>query len=221
MEHRKNDQPGLERRIVPYEKAEVRVREDGTRQIVGHAAVFGHLSEDLGGWREEIMPGAFRDALAASDIRALFNHNPDFVLGRTKSGTLRVSEDERGLYTETDPPDTQMVRDLVLQPMARGDIDQMSFAFRLKGKDSFEWIDDGDEMVRRIKPGGVAEVFDISPVTYAAYPDTTVAVRSLHAILEHDEELRQRHAEAVRRVKQLERQMRLEEIRRDMGVAVL
>lgn len=164
----------IERRFIPA--TEIRADTEGeTQRIVGYAALFNSRSQDLGGFTEVIAPGAFKDAIGASDIRSLFNHDPNLVLGRVKSGTLRVEEDERGLKIENDLPDTQVGRDLLVS-MNRGDVDQMSFAFRIaQGGDVWEERDGA--VVRTITK--VAELFDVSPVTYPAYADTTVAVRSL------------------------------------------
>jgi len=146
-------------------------------KIVGYAAVFGVLSEDLGGFREMIQRGAFAH-IQEDDVRALFNHDPNYILGRSKNKTLTLVEDERGLRIEILPADTQYARDLVVS-IQRGDINQMSFAFRTI-KDS--WAQDVD------KNGKVTDVrrtleevrlFDVSPVTYPAYPQTTVAVRDM------------------------------------------
>lgn len=168
---------GYESRIV-HARVELREKGEGGSTIEGHAAVFDSLSDDLGGFREKISPGAFKDAIPASDIRSLFNHDTNFVLGRTKSGTLKVDEDDRGLHTVTDAPDNDTIRHIVLDPISRGDVDQMSFAFRIKADgDTYEDTEDG--IVRTILPGGVAELYDISPVTFAAYPDTEVGVRGL------------------------------------------
>src|SRR5690606_29136668 len=95
--------------------------------ISGHAAVFDTLSEPMWGFREKIAPGAFDDVLE-DDVRALFNHDPNFILGRTRSGTLKIAVDMRGLQYEIDPPDTQPARDLIVS-MERGDVSQSSFAF--------------------------------------------------------------------------------------------
>ena len=181
---------GLETRVAHIELRE----DDGPPRIVGHAALFNSMSLDIGGFmggfRETIEPGAFDDAIDGSDIRSLFNHDSNIVLGRMSAGTLTVAEDDVGLLSETTPPDTQLVRDMVLTPMRRKDITQMSFAFSVKpGKAGavFDEDDDGN-VVRTIVAGGVRELYDTSVVTYPAYPDTTVAVRSLHDILETDEE---------------------------------
>lgn len=184
---------------------ELRDSDKGGPVIDGHAAVFDRLSDDLGGFREKIAPGAFRDAIEVSDVRALFNHDSNFVLGRTKSGTLEIREDEQGLYTVTQAPENDTIRHMVLDPIRRGDVDQMSFAFRIKA-DGDHWEETDEGMVRTIKPGGVAELYDISPVTYPAYPDTAVAVRSLKTILEQDAELSKRMAwlEYERRRRELE-----------------
>ena len=171
----------LEKRHLP---AELRVekRAEGSAVIVGHAAVFDQLSEDLGGFREKIAPGAFAETLkAGDDVRALFNHNADYILGRTRSGTLRLEENMHGLAIEIDAPDTQFARDLVLAPMERGDISQMSFAMAVQGQ-SWDELPDGS-WIRTITK---VRLYDVSPVTYPAYPQTDVqlARRSLDAALE-------------------------------------
>ncbi len=147
--------------------------EGGRKKIAGHAAVFNSLSEDLWGFRERIAPGAFKNALAKSDIRALLNHDPNFVLGRIKNGTLRVQEDETGLAVEIDPPETRWADDLLVS-IGRGDISQMSFAFRV-GEDSWETVDGLN--IRTIL--SFDEIYDVSPVTYPAYPETDVTLRAM------------------------------------------
>lgn len=147
--------------------------EDAPPKIVGHAAVFNQLSEDLGGFRERIAPGAFSKTLGA-DVRALFNHDPSMIIGRTTSRTLRLSEDAKGLMVEITPPDTPMARHVV-ESIRRRDITQMSFGFRTR-EDTFERTDDG--IVRTLLD---VELFDVSPVTFPAYPQTDAAVRSLEA----------------------------------------
>ncbi len=142
-------------------------------KVSGHAAVFNQLSEDLGGFREKISPGAFADSIKDGDIRALWNHDPNFVLGRTKAGTLSLSEDDIGLATQYDFPDTSIARDL-LKSIERGDVDQQSFGFMVL-PDGAKW---------RLEDGGLTriltkvELFDVSPVTFPAYPQTDVGVRA-------------------------------------------
>jgi hypothetical protein len=146
---------------------------DSRPHITGHAAVFNSLSEMLWGFREIIAPGAFKDAIGKSDARALFNHDPRLVLGRQSKGTLKLWEDERGLAVDIDPP--RWAGDL-LESIGRGDIDQMSFAFTV-GEDRWETID--GETRRTILR--VDEVFDVSPVTFPAYPETDLALRARFA----------------------------------------
>jgi uncharacterized protein len=148
--------------------------EGESKRIAGHAAVFNSLSEEIWGFREKIAPGAFKDALAKSDIRALLNHDPNYVLGRTKNGSLRAWEDETGLAVEIDPPSTRWAEDLLVS-IGRGDISQMSFAFRV-GEDEWESVDGIDH--RTIL--SFDEIFDVSPVTYPAYPETDVSLRAGH-----------------------------------------
>lgn len=163
----------IEYRTFPL--AEVRAdASEGKPRIVGHAAVFNALSEEMFGFREQIAPGAFKKTLQEADVRALFNHDPNIVLGRNKSGTLGLAEDETGLAIDATPPDTQTVRDLVLEPMRRGDINQMSFGFRTI-RDQWEEDHANKTLTRTLLE---VRLFDVSVVTYPAYPQTDAAVRS-------------------------------------------
>lgn len=141
-------------------------------KISGHAAMFDSLSEDLGGFREQIAAGAFTKTLLTADIRALFNHDANLILGRNMAGTLRLKEDLTGLAIEIDPPDTTTARDLMVS-IKRGDITQMSFGFYTV---SDKWAKVNGDWVRTLLE---VELFDVSPVTYPAYTQTDVAVRSL------------------------------------------
>lgn len=144
-------------------------REDGKRTMSGHAAVF-NTQTDLGwGIREQIAPGAFTESIKEDDVRALFNHDANYVLGRNKAGTLTMREDEKGLAVEIDPPDTQFAKDLTVL-MERGDITQMSFAFQVI-KQSWEEKEDYD--LRTLEK---VRLWDVSPVTYPAYTQTDIAV---------------------------------------------
>ena len=152
-------------------------KEDGALpKIEGYAALFNSNSEDMG-FVERIKAGAFKNALKISDARALFNHDPNYILGRQSNGTLVLKEDKKGLFMSVQPPDTQLVRDMVLSPIERGDITQQSFGFTIES-DEWEGLD-SDTPVRTITK--VKELFDVSPVTYPAYQDTSVALRSLEA----------------------------------------
>lgn len=163
----------IERRTVPLGLLEVRqAGENGEAHIVGHAALFGVLSEDLGGFRERIEPGAFARSLAG-DVRALWNHDANYVLGRTTAGTLQLSEDAQGLRVEIEPPDTTWARDLLVT-IRRGDVNQMSFGFRVPHGGE-QWTSEDGMNVRTLTN---VELFDVSPVTFPAYPQTSVAVRN-------------------------------------------
>jgi HK97 family phage prohead protease len=166
MEHER------EQRFLNLDNAELRVetREEGEpRRLVGYAAVFDSDSEDMG-FVERIAPGAFAEALKTSDVRALFNHDSDNLLGRTAAGTLELEEDDHGLRYEVVLPETTLARDLVAW-VERGDITGNSFSF-LVAEDSF----DREENVRTIER--IAELFDVGPVTFPAYPETVVSTRA-------------------------------------------
>ena len=154
--------------------------ENESEMIVGYAAVFDKLSEDLGGFREKIQKGAFKKTLNA-DVRALFDHDSKYVLGRTTSGTLSMKEDKEGLFVEIEPPKAQWASDLRAS-IDRGDINQMSFGFRTIVD---EWNEkDTANVIRTLKE---VELFDVSVVTYPAYPDTSVALRNLESIRKEKE----------------------------------
>lgn len=160
---------------------ELRSNDDGGVTMTGYAAKFGTRSQDLGGFVETIAPGAFTRSLGHGvDIKALFNHDPNIVLGRSIAGTLRLTEDATGLRYEVDLPNTQAGRDLAVS-LQRGDISQSSFAFRTI-KDDWSFDADG----RELRTLHDLELRDISPVTYPAYLDTDsgIAQRSLKAAKE-------------------------------------
>ena len=154
-------------------KLEKREDSKALPKITGYAAVFNKLSVDMG-FREKIAPGAFRSSLKASDARALFNHNPDYVLGRQSAGTLTLREDKKGLWMEVDPPDTSYARDLV-ENIRLGNIKEQSFGFTVKS-DSWEDVESNAPTRTLLEIG---ELYDTSIVSYPAYGDTTVALRSL------------------------------------------
>lgn len=163
----------IERR---YFKCEIRA-DDKDAGIVGDAAVFNSLSEDLGGFRETILPGAFADAIKADDIRALFNHDSNLILGRNQAGTLHLSENSIGLRYKIDPPNTTYANDL-RESIKRGDVDQSSFGFQVpEGGDSWQQPENENELPIRILHR--VKLFDVSPVTFPAYQATSVAVRAI------------------------------------------
>ena len=157
-------------------KIELRAEGDAQPRIMGYAATFNALSEVMWGMREMIEPGFFDDVLA-DDTRALFNHDRNIVLGRFSNGTLHMSQDETGLSVQIDPPATQLVNDMVLTPMKRGDIDQMSFAFSVKPNGD-DWREENGQLIRVLKKGGALRLYDVSIVTEPAYPQTSAHVRS-------------------------------------------
>lgn len=170
---------GIERRAFASDFL-IEEEENKTPKIIGYAAKFNSLSEEMYGFREKIDRGAFAEAIKNSDVRALFNHDPNIVLGRSKAGTLILTEDDIGLRYEITPPDTQTARDII-ESIRRGDISQSSFAFSMGGGGDEEWQELPDcKAVRTIKK--VSRLFDISPVTYPAYSDTESGIRSTEEV---------------------------------------
>ena len=141
------------------------------RTVEGYASVFNSMSEDLGGFREIILPNAFSDVLD-NDVRALYNHDSNYLLARTTSGTLELKEDEKGLYYRFEMPNTSYGNDM-LELFRRGDLSQSSFGFTVE-KDSWR-MEDGQH-VRYIER--VGSLFDVSPVVYPAYTAASSGLRS-------------------------------------------
>jgi HK97 family phage prohead protease len=196
----------MERR-VQFTAQEVRASKssDGKMCVRGYAATYNTLSKPLpadkngASFRERIAQGAFKRILRTNpDVVALFNHDANAVLGRTKSGTLRLKEDDKGLAFECDLPDTTAGRD-VWMSVKRGDLASCSFAFNL-GERMDEWDEEDIEdekglglrgavkkmakcIVRTIRD--FSQLFDISIVTDPAYPGTSVGARSVQLCAEY------------------------------------
>jgi uncharacterized protein len=145
--------------------------DEDQRDVGGYAAVFNSPTVIAGYFREQVAPGAFLTAITRDDVRALFNHDANYVLGRNRAGTLKLSEDERGLVWRATPPKTSWAADLAVS-IERGDISGCSFSFVPTVE---EWDFSDDLPMRTIRE---CELYDVSAVTYPAYDDTSVAMRS-------------------------------------------
>lgn len=176
METRKGQTPTVERREISG-TIEVRSADNGSPEILGYALRFGSIY-DMGWFTEEIHRDALKNA-DMEDVRILFNHDSNQILGRTKAGTATVGIDENGLWYRATLPDSPVGQN-VRAAIERGDVDQSSWGFTLRYQDDSM----GDQWTR--KDGrdhriitDVRKVWDASPVTFPANPDTTVAKRSL------------------------------------------
>lgn len=162
----------------PLADMEIRAEGDGMT-FRGYAAVFNSWSEDLGGFREQIAPGAFARSLKRDrNLRMFLNHNSDHLLATTRAKTLTLSEDDKGLLAEAHLPDTSIGRDTA-ELLRRGDIDSMSFGFQVDQKGQ-KWSEDGSERTLT-----EVRLFEVSPVTgWPAYPATSASVRDLAEIID-------------------------------------
>ena len=173
----------MERRFVEQLAAAIAIesRADRPPVITGYAARYydGTAATEFRLWDgavERIMPGAFDAALAdGHDARALFNHNPDHLLGRVSAGTLKLAADDLGLRYEIHPGDTSIARD-VLEHIRRGDLQGSSFAFEVVDQD---WRTEDKTDIREIR---AVRLFDVGPVTYPAYESTSTAIRSADSV---------------------------------------
>lgn len=145
---------------------------DGAKVARGYAALFNSRTTIGDYFIEELAPGAFTETLKSADVRALVDHDTGRVIGRSAAGTLRLSEDDKGLMVEVDLPDTSDGRDLAVQ-LERGDISGMSFGFRVTKE---EWDETGNMPVRTIK---AVDLFEVSAVAFPQYTDTEIALRTL------------------------------------------
>lgn len=169
----------LERRTITLKELRVvdSLSDESTEPAIdGYASVFDSWSEELGGnqpFRERVIKGAFEETIQNDDIRALFNHDPNYVLGRNKAGTLTLEEDDKGLHVRITPPDTQWAKDLLVS-IKRGDITQMSFGFTVI-LDRWNY-EDNTEVRELLK----VKLYDVSPVTFPAYTQTECGIRSAY-----------------------------------------
>ncbi len=165
--------PEPERRVALGELRVEQADNDFRPVIRGYAIVFNSLSENLGGFREIIPPQAVERTVRENmDVRALVDHDPAKILGRTRAGTLRLAADKVGLRAEIDPPNTTAARDTV-ESVRRGDVSGMSFGFRAIGEDDSWWSLQDGVPVRTVKD---MAIHDVSVVTYPAYVATQVEV---------------------------------------------
>ena len=176
-------QPQLELRTVDIEEMEYREEEDKP-VISGYVVRFEKLSEELYGFREKVAQGAFAKSLNEMRVLSFWNHNSDIVLGNTENDTLKVSEDDKGLRFELLLPDTQAGKD-ARALIKRGDVKGMSFGFRTL-KD--EWDETSpDSVVRTLKE---VRLYEVSPTAMPAYPQSSVAARSMEETWNSYEEYR-------------------------------
>ena len=187
--------------------AELRVAENdgGGSYIEGHAAVFDSWSETLGGifpFKEIVRKGAFNESIGKDDIRALFNHDPNYVLGRNSAGTLELVEDEVGLRVRITPPDTTWAKDLQAS-IRRGDITQMSIGFIVEED---KWSTENGIDTREIHK---VQLFDVSPVTFPAYTATDVGVRAMEEYNGYKAEQRSKAEAAEKTAEKAKQQAKL------------
>jgi HK97 family phage prohead protease len=167
-------------RYLSTPNLEIRSEDGAPTRITGYAVVYNALSHDLGGFREVIRPGTFTRSLTDNpDVRALVEHNDLMLVGRTTAGTLKITEDERGLAIELTAPNTTVGRDLV-ENVRLKNYSGMSFRFNTV-KDN--WNRSADGVVRELTD---VDLIEVSVVSTPAYPDTSVAIRSMKAWSDFD-----------------------------------
>jgi len=164
----------MEKELRTFALTEIRAIDGANPVVEGHAAVFNQKSHDMG-FREIILPGAFADAVKTDDVKFLLNHR-GLPLARTKSGTLQLDETQKGLHFRADLDATDPDVQRFLPKVKRGDLSEMSFAFGIKNRTTDEkWSRDAGEMVRSLLK---VSLFDVSAVSFPAYPTTDLQARS-------------------------------------------
>lgn len=196
----------MERRFLALKSHPVKIHkraEGAPASIVGYGAVFYNAADpgtqyEWQGWsgtyRERIMPGCFDRALREDDVRGLFNHDPNCVLGRISAGTMKLSIDMTGLLYDINPPATTAARD-VMESIDRGDITGSSFAFVPTEIRWTELMEDSQTiMIREIMQ---AELYDVGPVTYPAYGASTTGIRAAGDLAEAEKSYREWKAQTL------------------------
>ena len=182
------DKNKIEKRSLPIKEFRISDADNGGVVLEGHAAVFDSWSETLGGsfpFKEKVRRGAFIESIKTDDIRALLNHDANYVLGRNSSGTLALTEDDTGLSVVINMPQTQWAKDLTVS-VKRGDITQMSFGFTVIQD---EWHEENGSDVRELIR---VRLYDVSLVTFPAYTQTDAAIRGMESFYEYRSIIEQR-----------------------------
>lgn len=189
MDHNRLQQLPNKVKVMTHEirttlPVEIRAEEDGTIKVSGYAAIFNQETDIGGYFREVILPGAFSEAIGRDDVVFLINHE-GLPLARTRSGTLILREDAKGLYIESELDGSDPDVMCIVPKMKRGDLDKMSFAFTASVQ---EWDDTEEVPLRSVKE---AQLFDVSIVTNPAYEGTEIGLRSLQEHRSKSEEVAQ------------------------------
>lgn len=186
----------MEKRLLNIDW-ELRKEDDNVKEIVGIGAVV-ESKADLGWFEETIKRGAF-DSADMTDVVALFNHDPNQILGRTSAGTATVNVDENGNLRYSFTPDMENPTHVsVVRSIQRGDIKQSSFAFSIKRDGGSAWISSekyGDMGHREIR--AIEKVYDVSPVTYPAYSGTSVSARDKETLEQEREALKLEQSDPI------------------------
>lgn len=164
----------MEQRIMKMKNTKIR-EENGKRYLEGYFSVFGEPYQVWDGWVETIERGAFARYLASgADVKVLWNHDSNIVLGSTENGTANLREDETGLFgsVEINENDSEAVS--AYARVARGDVNGCSFGFDIARQD--EWWD--DEGIYHTKITEVDPLFEVSPCTFPAYKATSISART-------------------------------------------
>lgn len=188
----------LEQRAFGLSNVELRASGDGAQKLSGYFIEWDKLSNPIMGlFQEKFQRGAFQNL--DGDIKALWQHDPSKVMGRTTNGTLNISEDERGAKFEITPdPNITWHQDAV-RSIQRGDVSEMSFMFVA---DNDEWDDSNPDMA--IRTVTEARLYEVSPVTFPAYPQTSVGVRSAQDVFKRYSEQRSNKEKDENKLKMIE-----------------
>lgn len=191
-----------EKRELATSDIEIREDDDGNRTLSGYAVKWEKKSQVLGmfyKFREQIKKGAFLESLNDDDQRFLWSHDTSKVLGRTKNNTLRLKEDDTGLWFELDLPKTTLGND-TYESIKRGDVDGVSFGFNVPdGGDEVTEPDD-DLPLRTITK---AKLMEISAVAFPAYPDSQVSARGYDRMKKYEDEMKGYQEEQAAKIKTL------------------
>lgn len=184
----------MEQRVMRMRDATVRER-DGGRYLEGYFAVFGEPYQVCAGWVETISPGAFARYLATGqDVKVLWNHDTNVVLGSTANGTASLREDETGLFGSVLINDKDQDAVNAHARVERGDVDGCSFGFEIARQEEW-WDDDGVYHTRIME---VDPLYEVSPCTFPAYTSTSISARAAQILVEAREKLERAQAERRR-----------------------